>query len=241
MVRYSRLFPIAAAIILVLNLVAVSTSGVDAAQRGGNGNELCVAVSGGTVSNETVVDVVADGGTAIADSSGGSGNAAVASDSGNGNNNRNNRNNNNNNNNNNRNNNNRRDWSSETVRSLEVLFQQDTASSGNAGVATAAADGGVVSIGDINSGGNAGNAISVGDTVCPGGAHSAAGAGKPGGGGDAGGGGRGGQVRVLPSTGVGLSDAGTSGSLILVLGALGLAVLSLGSRYQMRLTRFGGR
>ena len=39
------------------------------------------------------------------------------------------------------------------------------ASAGNGGVATASANGGVVSIADINSGGNAGNAIGVGDTV----------------------------------------------------------------------------
>jgi hypothetical protein len=39
------------------------------------------------------------------------------------------------------------------------------ASAGNGGVATASADGGVVLIGDINSGGNAGNAIGVGDTT----------------------------------------------------------------------------
>jgi hypothetical protein len=41
----------------------------------------------------------------------------------------------------------------------------DTASAGNGGVATSAASGGVVSIGDVNSGGNAGNAIGVGDTA----------------------------------------------------------------------------
>ncbi len=40
----------------------------------------------------------------------------------------------------------------------------DTASAGNGGVATSAANGGVVSIGDVNSGGNAGNAIGIGDT-----------------------------------------------------------------------------
>jgi len=39
------------------------------------------------------------------------------------------------------------------------------ASAGNGGVATASADGGVVFIGDVNSGGNAGNAIAVGDTT----------------------------------------------------------------------------
>jgi hypothetical protein len=35
----------------------------------------------------------------------------------------------------------------------------DTATAGNGGVATSAANGGAVSIGDVNSGGNAGNAI----------------------------------------------------------------------------------
>ncbi|MFN8593641.1 MAG: hypothetical protein U0031_19440 [Thermomicrobiales bacterium] len=37
-------------------------------------------------------------------------------------------------------------------------------SAGNGGVATSSANGGAVSIGDVNSGGNAGNAIGVGDT-----------------------------------------------------------------------------
>jgi hypothetical protein len=40
----------------------------------------------------------------------------------------------------------------------------DIASAGSGGVATASANGGAVSIGDINSGGNVGNAIAVGDT-----------------------------------------------------------------------------
>jgi hypothetical protein len=43
----------------------------------------------------------------------------------------------------------------------------DVASSGNGGVATASANGGAVSLGDVNSGGNAGNAIGVGDTYGP--------------------------------------------------------------------------
>ena len=42
---------------------------------------------------------------------------------------------------------------------------EDIASAGNGGVATSSASGGAVSIGDVNSGGNAGNAIGVGDTV----------------------------------------------------------------------------
>ena len=40
----------------------------------------------------------------------------------------------------------------------------DTASAGNGGVATSSASGGAVSVADVNSGGNAGNAIGVGDT-----------------------------------------------------------------------------
>ncbi len=43
-------------------------------------------------------------------------------------------------------------------------MQDDIASAGNGGVASASADGGAVGIGDINSGGNAGSAIGVGDT-----------------------------------------------------------------------------
>lgn len=38
-------------------------------------------------------------------------------------------------------------------------------SAGNAGIATASSDGGFISIGDINSGGNVGNAISIGNTT----------------------------------------------------------------------------
>lgn len=40
----------------------------------------------------------------------------------------------------------------------------DVVSAGNGGVATSSASGGAVSIDNINSGGNAGNAIGVGDT-----------------------------------------------------------------------------
>ena len=43
----------------------------------------------------------------------------------------------------------------------------DIASAGNGGVATASANGGAVSIGDINSGGNTGCAIGIGDTFGP--------------------------------------------------------------------------
>jgi len=43
----------------------------------------------------------------------------------------------------------------------------DVASAGNGGVATASANGGAVSIGDVNSGGNTGCAIGIGDTFGP--------------------------------------------------------------------------
>jgi len=45
-----------------------------------------------------------------------------------------------------------------------VAAQIDTASAGNGGYATASSNGGAVAVGDINSGGNAGNAVAVGDT-----------------------------------------------------------------------------
>jgi hypothetical protein len=278
----ARFFSIATAAVVVLNLGVVAASGADAAQ--GGGNDLCVAVSGGTVLNETVLDVVADGGTGIGDASGGNGNLALtanggnetATDNGNGNGNGNgnnnddngNGNNNNGNGNNNRDDNgngngnnnrrddngngngngNRNDWSAESLDVLEQrLLQTDTASSGNGGVADAAANGGAVSIQDINSGGNVGNAISIGDTVCAGAEKAPTGggggykpAGNAGGGNAGGGGGRGGQVRALPSTGVGeLGRA--SGSLILALGALGMMGLSVGSRLDRRIGQIGGR
>ena len=234
-----RFLSIATAAVLVLNLGVVTVSGADAAQRGGN--ELCVAVSGGTVQNATVLDVVADGGTAIGDASGGTGN--LAADAGNDNDNDRGRNNRNNNNNNNNNRNNRNNWSAESLQSLEQrLLQTDTASAGNAGVATASADGGAVSIQDVNSGGNAGNAISVGDTVCPGAVGNAPGVDKPHGGNvvTTGGGGRGGQIRALPKTGIGELGAGGS-SLILVLGALGMMGLSVGTRLDRRAVQIGDR
>jgi hypothetical protein len=244
----ARFFSIATAAIVALNLGAVTVSSADAAQRGGNGGSAnCVAVSGGTVQNATALDVVADGGTSISDAGGGTGN--LAADQGN-NHDGNNNNNNNHHNNNNNHNNNRNHWSAEPLQSFEQrLLQTDTASAGNAGVATSSANGGAVSIGDVNSGGNAGNAISIGDTVCPGAAVAPSGGGGNAGGGNvnvsnagnAGGGGRGGQVRALPSTGVGMAETGANGSLLLALGALGMIGLSLGSRLERRVSSVAGR
>jgi hypothetical protein len=233
--RNARFFSIATAAVVALNLGAVTVSSADAAQGGGSNQ--CVAVSGGVVQNATVLDVMADGGTSIGDASGGSGNLAAVSGNDRDQNNNNHRNNNNNNN----NNNNRNDWSAEPLQTLELRLQQtDTASSGNGGVADASANGGAVSIQDINSGGNVGNAISVGNTVCAGAAHApSAGGGKPDGGKTiSGGGGRGGQIRALPSTGIGITETGTSGSLLLALGMMGL---SLGSRLDRRVSATAGR
>jgi hypothetical protein len=241
----ARFFSIATAAIVALNLGAVTVSSADAAQRSGNGGSAnCVAVSGGTVQNATALDVVADGGTSISDAGGGTGN--LAANQGN-NHDGNDNNNNNRHNNNNNHNNNRNHWSAESLQSFEQrLLQTDTASAGNAGVATSSANGGAVSIGDVNSGGNAGNAISIGDTVCPGAAVAPSGGGGNAGGGNVnagnvGGGGRGGQVRALPSTGVGMADTGANGSLLLALGALGLMGLSLGSRLERRVSPVAGR
>jgi len=239
--RYARLVPIAAAVILVLNLLAVSGADVSAAQRG---NDLCVAISGGTVQNATVLDIAADGGTGIGDASGGNGNLAFTADGGNDQASDNGNNKHDDNGNNNHHNNKHHDWTSESLPAFEQqLLQTDTASSGNGGVGTASANGGVVSIGDINSGGNAGNAISVGDTHCPGAAPE-----KPsgGGGGNAapsggGGGSRGGKVKALPNTGVGLGKEGNSDSLLLALGALVMVVLSHRYDYQRRVSQAGGR
>jgi hypothetical protein len=226
-----RFFSIATAAVVVLNLGVVTASGADAAKSGSN--DLCVAINGGTVQNATVLDIAADGGTGIGDASGGNGNLAAEAKSGHNNDNK------------NHHNNNHHNWTSESLGAFEQrLLQTDTASSGNGGVATAAANGGVVSIQDVNSGGNAGNAISVGDTHCPGAVMSNApsgGGGKAPSGNVSTGGGRGGQVRALPSTGVGELGTGGSSSLLLALGALGMLGLSVGSRLDRRAFQIGRR
>lgn len=105
----------------------------------------------------------------------------------------------------------------------------DIASAGNGGVATAAANGGAISVGDINSGGNVGNAISVGDTQCAE-AVAAEAPKKPvyeakpvkearGGG----------KVVALPDTGVGFGAGEVSG-LLALLASAGAAGASLGLR-----------
>ena len=76
--------------------------------------------------------------------------------------------------------------------------------------------------------------FAIGDTVCPGAVGPAGGGGGKAPAGNAGGGGRGGQIRALPSTGIGPLETGTSSSLLLALGALGMMGLSLGSRLDRR-------
>jgi hypothetical protein len=157
----------------------------------------CVAIYGGEVLNETVIDLSANAGTAISDASAGSNNAATT---GGGN--------------------------------ADAL---DVASAGNGGVASAAADGGAIIVGDINSGGNAGNAISVGDTVCaeavaeyvpeekkPAAVEVAPVAAAPAAAAPVGA-----AVVALPDTGVGIADASALFALITSAGA---AAASLGLR-----------
>jgi hypothetical protein len=237
----ARTCQIATAGVLVLNLLTVSVLGADAAKPSGyggssggsGGNASCVAVSGGTDINTTTLDVVADGGTAITDSSGGSGNLA-AGGGGNGG-----RNNNNHHNNNNNNNNHKNHFSSMSVQDFEArLMQTETTSSGNGGVSNASANGGAIQIGDVNSGGNAGNAISVGDTHCAAAPYNA-----PAGGGGGGGGSKaagGGTIRALPSTGVGVTAEVPSSSLF-ALGSLSLAGIALGLGLNRRGFRLGSR
>ena len=149
----------------------------------------CVAIYGGDVFNETVIDLNANAGTAISDASAGS-NTAATTGGGNG----------------------------------EGL---DIASAGNGGVATASANGGAIGTGNINSGGNVGNAIAVGDTHCAAAAAPEApkeekkadrGADK---------GAVGGEVVALPDTGVGVGEAN---ALFALLASAGAAATSLGLR-----------
>ncbi len=150
-------------------------------------DECGVSIYGGDVLNETVIDLNANGGTAISDASGG--------------------------------------WGNEAVTGGRNVDDVDIASAGNGGVANAAANGGAISTGNINSGGNVGNAISVGDTTCapvyedvkydvekaPKEEKAAGGE----------------KVVALPDTGVGIGDASALFALITSAGA---AAASLGLR-----------
>ncbi len=84
-----------------------------------------VNVSGGTVTNETTVDLSADGGTAVSNAKGGNGHAAAGGPGGTG-------------------------------------GDGGDAAAGNGGLAFAEANGGAITVGNINSGNNKGNTIVVG-------------------------------------------------------------------------------
>ena len=105
-------------------------------------------IDGGTVNNSTNIDIDASGGTAIADASGGDDNLAAASGDDDG-------------------GNRRRGGLRGLIQSRYGLgggggLAGRMASAGNGGRANASADGGIVVIGKINSGGNRGNTINVG-------------------------------------------------------------------------------
>lgn len=104
-----------------------------------------VIIDGGEVTNSTVVDLSADGGTAIGDSSGGDENLAVEGEDGD----RDDR---------GRENNGRKN---DRRRDRE---EGDVASAGNGGATDASANGGAIGVENVNSGGNVGSAIAVGDT-----------------------------------------------------------------------------
>jgi hypothetical protein len=93
-------------------------------QRNGTGwfgRGAVTRISGGNVRNSTLIEISADGGTALSSANGGDGNIAVAG-------------------------------------------QNGAAAAGNGGIANAQANGGAITVGDINSGNNRGNTIAVSGT-----------------------------------------------------------------------------
>jgi hypothetical protein len=167
--------------------VAVSLVGAGVLATPAAAQDNCVAIYGGDIANETVIDLNANAGTAISDASAGSNNTAQTNGGG-----------------------------------LDV----DVASAGNGGVATGSASGGAISLGNINSGGNVGNAIDVGDTFC---AEAAAPAEAPREKAPAAEAPAAGGVVALPDTGVGFG-AGEMNALFAVLASAGAAATSLGLR-----------
>lgn len=108
-----------------------------------------VIINGGTVTNTTTLDLSADGGTGIGDSSGGDDNLATtggADDR-------------------DRNKGRKNDRKRDRKDRRERNGDSETSAAGNGGVSDAGADGGAVAAENVNSGGNVGSAIAVGDTV----------------------------------------------------------------------------
>ncbi|MCC6315828.1 MAG: hypothetical protein IT337_17660 [Thermomicrobiales bacterium] len=165
--------------------LVVGTYGMTAAEgRGDRGGDVpAVVITGGTITNDTTLTLGADGGSGLADASGGSHNVGVTNSG-----------------------------------------SLGTASVGNGGAADAQANGGAITVGNINSGQNAGNAITVGNTNAgkpegkPEGKPSGKPEGKPSG-----------EVVALPSTGIGGIDAGIL-SAIAAAGAAAAAGMGLRRR-----------
>jgi hypothetical protein len=114
-----------------------------------SGAPATVFIDAGTVTNTTTLDLSADGGTAIGDSSGGDDNVAVTGDDG-------------------KEKKDGKNTHKDNKRKGNDKRDRDDASelaaAGNGGLSDAGADGGAIAVEDVNSGGNAGSAIGVGDT-----------------------------------------------------------------------------
>ncbi len=115
-----------------------------------SGAPATVSIDAGTITNTTTLDLSADGGTAVGDSSGGDDNVATTGgdegkekDRQGG-----------------RNDNDKHKDKNKRDRD----DASELASAGNGGLSDASADGGAVAVEDVNSGGNVGSAIAVGDT-----------------------------------------------------------------------------
>jgi hypothetical protein len=104
-----------------------------------------VSIYGGDVTNTTILDLSADGGTAIGDSSGGDDNLATTGGDG-------------------KDDKKRNDNKNNNRNKKDKNDGDETAAAGNGGVSGASADGGAIGVGNVNSGGNVGSAIAVGDT-----------------------------------------------------------------------------
>jgi hypothetical protein len=115
-----------------------------------SGAPATVSIDAGTVTNITTLDLSADGGTAIGDSSGGDDNVAVTGgdkekDKKGG-------------------KNNHKDNKHKDNDKRDRDDASELAASGNGGLSDASGNGGAIAVENVNSGGNAGSAIGVGDT-----------------------------------------------------------------------------
>jgi hypothetical protein len=113
-----------------------------------SGAPATVSIDAGTVTNTTTLDLSADGGTAIGESSGGDDNAAVTGgDEGK-----------------DKKDDKDNDNEHKNKNKRDRNDASELASAGNGGLSDASANGGAIAVENVNSGGNAGSAIGVGDT-----------------------------------------------------------------------------